>query len=286
MARRRGQVGRDRRRSSRPSAGAAGAGAGAALPPPLVGARLGGGGGVRGDHDLALPGGDRPALQQVRAAPRGQLRGRRCSSWPARPTWTWARSTGWTRAAGPPALNAYVNGLGHSKRVVLYDNLIDGLPRDQVLQVVAHELGHQHHNDLLRGLLWLAHRGAGGDVPGAARWPSGSGAARASATRAPRPGPSALPAIALAVAIVSFGLGDRVATCSRARWRPAPTPSRSTSRATRRRTSQLERGLAAAQHLRPRPAAALADAVRHPPHDAGADRDRARRGPASTDADH
>ena len=53
-------------------------------------------------------------------------------------------------------VNAYVNGLGHSKRVVLYDNLIEGLPRDQVLQVVAHELGHQHHRDLLRGLVWLA----------------------------------------------------------------------------------------------------------------------------------
>ena len=30
------------------------------------------------------------------------------------------------------AANAYVGGLGHTKRVVLYDNLIDGFPRDQV----------------------------------------------------------------------------------------------------------------------------------------------------------
>ena len=54
------------------------------------------------------------------------------------------------------AVNAYVNGLGHSKRVVLYDNLIDDFPRPEVLGVVAHELGHQKHNDLLRGLAWLA----------------------------------------------------------------------------------------------------------------------------------
>ena len=54
------------------------------------------------------------------------------------------------------AANAYVIGLGHSKRVVLYDNLIDEFPRDEVRVVVAHELGHQKHNDLLRGLAWLA----------------------------------------------------------------------------------------------------------------------------------
>ncbi len=54
------------------------------------------------------------------------------------------------------AANAYVIGLGHSKRVVLYDNLLTGFPRDQVRLVVAHELGHQKHDDLLRGLAWLA----------------------------------------------------------------------------------------------------------------------------------
>ena len=54
------------------------------------------------------------------------------------------------------AVNAYVIGLGHSKRVVLYDNLIDDFPRREVLGVVAHELGHQKHNDLMRGLAWLA----------------------------------------------------------------------------------------------------------------------------------
>jgi STE24 endopeptidase len=103
-------------------------------------------------------------------------------------------------------VNAYVNGLGHSKRVVLYDNLIDGLPRDQVLQVVAHELGHQRHRDLLRGLAWLALVA-----------PAGTFLAQALAERfgrrdglgddGARPGPAALPALALSVALVSFGIG-------------------------------------------------------------------------------
>ena len=58
------------------------------------------------------------------------------------------------------AVNAYVIGLGHSKRVVLYDNLIDDFPRREVLGVVAHELGHQKHNDLMHGLVLARHRGA------------------------------------------------------------------------------------------------------------------------------
>jgi len=50
-------------------------------------------------------------------------------------------------------LNAYVTGFGSTRRVVLYDNLIDGLPRGEVLSVVAHELGHAKHDDVLSGTL-------------------------------------------------------------------------------------------------------------------------------------
>jgi STE24 endopeptidase len=53
-------------------------------------------------------------------------------------------------------VNAYVGGLGHTKRVVLYDNLIEDFPEDQVRSVVAHELSHVKHRDVPRGLLWLA----------------------------------------------------------------------------------------------------------------------------------
>ncbi len=97
------------------------------------------------------------------------------------------------------AANAYVIGLGHSKRVVLYDNLIHGFPRDEVRVVVAHELGHQKHNDLLRGLAWLALVA-----------PAGTFLAQALAERfggAELGTPAGLPAIALAVALAGLGLG-------------------------------------------------------------------------------
>lgn len=56
------------------------------------------------------------------------------------------------------ALNAYVSGLGPTKRVVLYDTLLEGAPTDEIELVVAHELAHARENDVLRGTLL----GAGG----------------------------------------------------------------------------------------------------------------------------
>jgi STE24 endopeptidase len=105
------------------------------------------------------------------------------------------------------AANAYVIGLGHSKRVVLYDNLIRGFPRDEVRVVVAHELGHQKHNDLLRGLAWLALVA-----------PAGTFLVQALAERFARRElgtPGGLPAIALAVALASLTLGAASNSLSR-----------------------------------------------------------------------
>lgn len=48
-------------------------------------------------------------------------------------------------------LNAYVSGFGGTRRVVLYDNLVNDLPEDQALSVVAHELAHAAHDDVLVG---------------------------------------------------------------------------------------------------------------------------------------
>jgi STE24 endopeptidase len=103
------------------------------------------------------------------------------------------------------AANAYVNGLGHSKRVVLYDNLLSGFPRDEVRLVVAHELAHQKHNDLIRGLVWLALVAPAGTFLAQAL-AERLGARQGMAGRA-KPGPAVLPALALSVALVSFGLG-------------------------------------------------------------------------------
>ena len=54
------------------------------------------------------------------------------------------------------AANAYVAGLGSTKRVVLYDTCCDDFSEDEVRLVVAHELGHVHYHDVPRGLLYLA----------------------------------------------------------------------------------------------------------------------------------
>ncbi|WP_310527857.1 M48 family metallopeptidase [Nocardioides sp.] len=48
-------------------------------------------------------------------------------------------------------LNAYVSGFGGTRRVVVYDNLVESLPRDEALSVVAHELAHAGHGDVLIG---------------------------------------------------------------------------------------------------------------------------------------
>jgi STE24 endopeptidase len=54
------------------------------------------------------------------------------------------------------ALNAYVDGLGSTKRVVLYDTLIDRAERPELRSVVAHELGHVAHDDIPRGIAYVA----------------------------------------------------------------------------------------------------------------------------------
>jgi STE24 endopeptidase len=103
------------------------------------------------------------------------------------------------------AVNAYVGGLGNSKRVVLYDNLISGFPRDEVRLVVAHELGHQKHNDLIRGLAWLALVAPAGTYL-AQRLAEAFARREGLGDPAVKPGPVVLPAIALAVGLVAFGM--------------------------------------------------------------------------------
>ena len=49
--------------------------------------------------------------------------------------------------------NAYVSGLGATKRVVLYDTLLARLKPREVDLVVAHEIGHVKHNDIMKGAL-------------------------------------------------------------------------------------------------------------------------------------
>jgi STE24 endopeptidase len=50
-------------------------------------------------------------------------------------------------------LNAYVSGIGSSRRVVLYDTTVKELPPAEIRQIVAHEFGHVKHNDVTDGTL-------------------------------------------------------------------------------------------------------------------------------------
>jgi Zn-dependent protease with chaperone function len=97
------------------------------------------------------------------------------------------------------AINAYVNGLGSSKRVVLYDTLVHDLNQGERRAVVAHELGHVHGNDIQRGLLFVAII-----TPLSLIFISlmANGIAR---RRGAEPGtPAYLPALALAIVVTSF----------------------------------------------------------------------------------
>ena len=100
------------------------------------------------------------------------------------------------------AINAYVNGLGPSKRVVLYDTLLNDLDRGERRSVIAHELAHVKGRDIQRGLLFLAivaplgllaASGISGGI--ARRWGGEPGR------------PSSLPALAIGIAAVSFVIG-------------------------------------------------------------------------------
>jgi STE24 endopeptidase len=52
--------------------------------------------------------------------------------------------------------NAYVAGLGASKRIVIYDNVINDFNHAEQLNIIAHELGHEHYQDVRNGLIYIA----------------------------------------------------------------------------------------------------------------------------------
>jgi STE24 endopeptidase len=90
------------------------------------------------------------------------------------------------------AANAYVGGLGSTKRVVLYDTLLRDFSPEEVRLVVAHELGHVHYRDVPRGLIYLAIVAPFGMFA----------VARLAERWEPEGGPAAVPAVALALALI------------------------------------------------------------------------------------
>ena len=97
------------------------------------------------------------------------------------------------------AANAYVTGLGHTKRVVLYDTLVENFTRDELRLVVAHELGHVHYDDIPWGLLYLVVVAPFGMFA----------VARLAGRLAPdaaAPGPAMLPALALSATLMTTSI--------------------------------------------------------------------------------
>jgi STE24 endopeptidase len=94
------------------------------------------------------------------------------------------------------AANAYVNGLGASRRIVIYDTLLEAFTPEQVRSVVAHELAHVRYRDVPRQLVFV-----GLVAPAAMR---AIAALAARLDDSPAPG---LPALALAGGVVSTPIG-------------------------------------------------------------------------------
>jgi STE24 endopeptidase len=109
------------------------------------------------------------------------------------------------------AANAYVSGLGPTKRVVIYDTMLDRYSRDEVRLVVAHELGHLRHRDLYRNLVYAAII-----APALCAGIQYAGAALADGDPTDPLTPAGLPALALASGLVSAPLGPILARLSRA----------------------------------------------------------------------
>jgi STE24 endopeptidase len=87
--------------------------------------------------------------------------------------------------------NAYVSGLGATRRIVLFDNLLDASEPRQIRLVVAHELGHRRAGHVERGTL-LAMAGSAAVVLvlwGLLSWPALLEAIGASGPGDPRVAP-------------------------------------------------------------------------------------------------
>lgn len=49
--------------------------------------------------------------------------------------------------------NAYFSGMGRTKRIVIYDTLLENFTPEEVLAVIAHEMGHWSHRHLWREIM-------------------------------------------------------------------------------------------------------------------------------------
>lgn len=112
-------------------------------------------------------------------------------------------------------LNAYVSGLGATRRVVLYDTLVEKASEPEVLTVVAHELGHRRFRHVAFGTA-IAMVGAAAYV--VVLWALLSSQAVLGAIGASGPGDPRIAAFALLVgSLLGLGAAPFQAALSR-RW--------------------------------------------------------------------
>ncbi len=148
-------------------------------------------------------------------------------------------------------INAYVDGLGPSKRVVVYDTTLHDLSPAQLRSVLAHELGHVKGDDIVRGIAWIALV-----APLAVLFVQlGTEALARRSGDDPR-SPAVLPALALCIAAAAFVIGIAGSQLSRR------VEARADSFALElthdpRSFIELQRQLALTNVAQPRPPAAL-----------------------------
>lgn len=101
-------------------------------------------------------------------------------------------------------MNAYVNGIGPSKRIVMWDTLLEKMDRDETVFVMAHEMGHYVLHHIWKGLaftlfilffvMWMAKRLVDAGVRRfGPRWGFDSPA-----------DPAALPLLMLVLSVITF----------------------------------------------------------------------------------
>lgn len=97
-------------------------------------------------------------------------------------------------------LNAYVSGLGTTRRVVVFDNLLEDLTPDEARAVIAHELAHAANHDVALG----TSLGAAGAVGGVALLGLALGSPRL-LRRSGAPTPSDPTVVPLVLALATVG---------------------------------------------------------------------------------
>lgn len=113
-------------------------------------------------------------------------------------------------------MNAYVNGIGPTNRIVMWDTLLAKMNHDEVLGVMGHEMGHYVLNHIWKTLAFLL---ALSTVlfyfaqrlyePGLQRWGSRWGVTE-------RGDPASLPWLLLIASVISFLLSPVISSYSRA----------------------------------------------------------------------